>query len=139
MSEDLASDFYELKRPRTFGGATLRFLVFAAIASVILFVSPNSWGKWQTGLIIGLFAGALWATSWRWKGAENRLIVWLVIYLGGMVLWGVLYGDFPSLGALACMYVGFEFVLLILHNHLRKWTNHTARGKEAEQASAGNS
>lgn len=134
VSKDLASDFYELKRPRTLLGATLRFFVFILVATVLVFIAPNSWSEWQMGLIIGLAAGSLWAISWRWKGAENRVIVWLVIYLGGMALWGFLYGDIPSVGALACMYVGFEFVLLILHSRLRVWTNHiTQRKEEAEQ------
>jgi hypothetical protein len=134
MNKDLASEFCELKRPKTGLGATLRFFALILVAAALDFIAPFSWGEWQSGLIIGVVAGLLWAISWRWKGAENRLIVWLVIYLGGMALWGTLHGDVPSLGALACAYVGFEFVLLILHSRLRAWTDPAKRrNEEAKQ------
>ena len=121
MNTDIANDFTELKRPKSLLRAALRFLFFVLAALTLLFVAPNSWVEWQAGLMTGILAAILWAISWRWKSAENRVIVWLLIYLGGMALWGILYSDIPSIGALACMFVGFELVLLIFHSRLRVW------------------
>ena len=122
MRTDLAADFSELKRPKSFIGAALRFLAFCLGAALLYFIAPNSWGEWRMGLSTGLAAGFLWAVSWCWKGNENRVIVWLMVYLGVMAFWGARYRDFPSLGALACMYVGFDFALLVLHSPLKAWS-----------------
>jgi hypothetical protein len=122
MSKDIASGFSKLNRPKSLVGAALRFLLVVLVSVALLFVAPNSWTGWQAGLIFGLISGVLWAVSWRWRGTENRVVAWFVIWTCGMALWGTLYRDIPSLGALACMYVGFEFLLLISHSHLKAWT-----------------
>ncbi len=134
MSKDIESGFYELNLPSTFLGATFRFLVVILIATALFFIAPNSWSGWKIGLVVGLIVGALWAVSWRWEGVENRLIVWLVVYLGGVALWCRHYPAELTLGALTCMYVGGEAVMFILHYQLRKWTQRTeSRKEEIEQ------
>jgi hypothetical protein len=135
MNTDLASDFSELKRPKNLAGAVFRFLLFLVGAAVLYFIAPNAWGEWRVGLIAGIVAGALWGVSWRWKGDVNRLLAWMVIWLGGMAFWGMRYHDIPSLGALASMYVGFELIQLLFHSYHRKWVIAANRGsEEAEQA-----
>ena len=103
-------------------GAMVRFLLFIAFAIVLYLFTPISWSGWNVGLMVGLVAGILWAISWRWEAIENRAVAWLVIYFGGMTFWGILYRDFPSFGALTCVYIGYEFILLILHTRLSNWT-----------------
>lgn len=133
MSTDLASDFSDLKRPASLFAAARRLLLFGLLAVALLFIVPDSWTGWQAGLMMGLVAGALWAFSWRWKSSENRVVVWLVIYLGGMILCGILYRGLPSWGALVCMYLGFELVLLGLHSRLRAWAAPTLQQNQGEQ------
>lgn len=122
MRKDLASDFRRLKSPGTLAGGLLRFSLFAGGAAGLYLIAPDAWKDWKTGLVAGMIAGTLWAGSWRWKGDENRLIMWLVLHLGGILFCGIRYRDFPPLGVLASMYVGFEFMQLVLRGSLRKWT-----------------
>lgn len=123
---------------RAFLGATLRFLAFILVATVLCFMAPNSWGERMTGLIVGLVAGSRWAVSRRFRGFGNRLVVWLISYLGEMALWAAMYREIPSLGALACMDVGFEFVLLIPRRKLNKWA-HPSTPRQDEETEAGSS
>lgn len=135
MNTDLASDFAELKRPKNLAVAILRFLLFLIGAAVLYFIAPNAWGEWRVGLVTGIVAGALWGVSWRWKGDVNRLLAWMIIWLGGMAFWGMRYKDIPSLGALFSMYVGFELIQLLFYYSHRKWIiAANRRSEEAEEA-----
>jgi hypothetical protein len=122
MSHNITDDFMEPKRPKSLIGATARFLLFFAITIGLYLFTPISWSGWHVAVIIGIVAGLLWAISWRWEAIENRVVAWLLIYLGGMTVWAIIYRKFPSFGALACMYVGYEFILLLFHTKITAWT-----------------
>jgi hypothetical protein len=130
MGKDLASDFSRLKRPGTLAAGLLRFSFFAAGAFGLYLIAPQAWSDWKAGLVAGMIAGTLWAVSWRWKGDENRLIMWLILHLGGFLFCGLRYRDFPPLGVLASMYVGFEFMQLVLRGLLRRWASRGEPGEE---------
>lgn len=97
---------------------------------MLFFIFPNSWDEWKAGIVVGLSAGMLWAVSWFFHGVESRLIVWLVIYLGGMAFWGIRYHDLPAIGAMTSMYIGFEFILLMFHNRLQRISSEHGTGTE---------
>ena len=98
-------------------------MIIAAIAFGLYLFTTISWGGWNVALIIGLITGVLWAVSWRWDPIENRVIAWAVIYLGITISWALICRDMPSFGALVSMYLGYEFIQVLLYNRISAWIN----------------
>ena len=117
---DITEGFSKLEIPRNGAAAVLRFLMFALSAIILYFCFPNSWSNWVVALSVGFISGALWAYSWFFKGIENRAIVWLFGGLGSVVFWFIYLGEMPSWPNLGCMYVGYEFSLLLFYPWLQK-------------------
>jgi len=111
--------FFELDRPKTLTSALARFAIVSLCVGMFYIIAPNLWAHALSGLFIGFIAGILWAMSWFASGAENRMVVWIFIYIGGMTFWGLYYRDIPSMGAAASMLLGYEFVMLLFHRRLR--------------------
>ncbi len=123
MSRDITQGFSKPVRPRSLIAAAVRFVIIAAIAFGLYLFTTISWGGWNVALIIGLITGVLWAVSWCWDPIENRVIAWAVIYLGITISWALICRDMPSFGALVSMYLGYEFIQVLLYNRISAWIN----------------
>jgi hypothetical protein len=122
MNLKFADEFSKLTLPKTFLRSIMRFSMFLCCILCLYLLAPTIWNEWLVGLILGLVGGFIWVISWRWKGLENRLIVWLIGYLGTMAYICSDYRASSFIGALVCMHLGGEFMMLVFYHRLRAWT-----------------